>query len=81
MDHLSNEAYRESLLHKFSKRFPKIMMMACKGFVMSILIFYINMHRARENVLEVIKCHLQQKISQKRYCKDQECAMIYEKWK
>ena len=41
--HFSNEAYRESQLHELSK---------------SILIFYIDMRCIRENILEVIKCHL-----------------------
>ena len=43
---------------KSHKRFLLIMMTACKSFVISILIIKIDMCHVRENMLEVIKCHL-----------------------
>ena len=49
----------------FQKRFSLMIMTACKGFVISILIFQIDMRHGRENMLKVINCHLLHKISQK----------------
>ena len=65
--HISNEAYRESLLHKLSK---EVFVNNDDGFLrfcdININInIKIDMRRMRENMFEVIKCHLSQKISQK----------------